>query len=176
MSKVFFISDPHFYHANIIRFENRPFKNVQEMNDKLIENWNNTVSKEDQVYILGDFSFGTKEETLGILRKLNGQKFLIKGNHDYSIKDAEVARCFTWIKDYYMLKHNGLKIVLFHYPIQVWDCQHHGALHFYGHIHSNIGSHRMEYEIKNSYNVGADVNNLAPIELNEILKKLRYVG
>ena len=71
------------------------------------------------------------------------------------------------------LKDNNIKFVLFHFPIQVWDCQHHGAIHLYGHVHSNKNtSHPMEYEIKNSYNVGADVNNYTPIELSEILSKL----
>jgi calcineurin-like phosphoesterase family protein len=73
-----------------------------------------------------------------------------------------------------MLKINGLKIVLFHYPVQTWDCKHHGSIHLYGHIHSNIGDHPMDYIIPNSYNVGVDVNNFEPISLEEVLIKLNY--
>lgn len=173
---IFFTSDSHFYHNNILKYENRPFKDINDMNEQIIKNWNNKVKQKDEIYILGDFSFGDKEQTLKLLDKLNGQKFLIKGNHDHVLKESEVRNKFAWVKDYYVLKHNNLKFVLFHYPIQVWDCRHHGAIHLYGHIHSNLGNHSMEYNISNSYNVGVDVNNFTPIELNEILIKLKYKG
>jgi calcineurin-like phosphoesterase family protein len=168
--KRFFISDTHFSHTNIIKYENRPFKNVQEMDNQMIKNWNNKVSTKDEVYILGDFAFADINRVSEIANQLNGTKFLIKGNHDKNIP----YNCFGWVKDYHMLRVDGLKIALFHYPIQVWDCKHHNSLHFYGHIHSNLGNHTMEYDIPNSYNVGADVNNFTPIELYEILDKLGY--
>jgi calcineurin-like phosphoesterase family protein len=175
MGKIFFISDTHFYHANILKYESRPFKNINEMNETIIKNWNNKVSKNDEVYVLGDFSFGDKYDTLQLLDNLNGKKYLIKGNHDYVIKDREVQQKFEWIKDYFMLKHNKMKFVLFHYPIQVWDCKHHNSIHLYGHVHSNL-NRSMEYDIKNSYNVGADVNKFTPIELNEVLQALSING
>ena len=174
--KIFFTSDTHFCHNNILKYESRPFKDINDMNKQMIDNWNNVVSNEDQVYILGDFCFGNKDETIRILKQLKGQKFLVKGNHDHILKDKDVRDCFAWVKDYYVLKNNNMKFVLFHYPIQVWDCKHHGSVHLYGHIHSNLGNHSMEYDIKNSYNVGVDVNSFRPIELNEILKKIRYTG
>lgn len=176
MSKIFFISDTHFCHTNILKYENRPFNSVEEMNTSLVNKWNNKVSKTDEVYILGDFSFGNEEETLSILNKLNGQKYLILGNHDHVVKKSKSVRDkFAWVKDYYMLKlktHN-LKIVMMHYPLAVWDCKHHGAIHLYGHIHSNIGNHSLEKEELNSFNVGVDVNNFEPISLDEILEKLK---
>jgi calcineurin-like phosphoesterase family protein len=168
--KKFFISDTHFGHANIIKYENRPFANVTEMDKIMIENWNRKVSPTDEVYILGDFAFADLKRSAEIATQLNGTKFLIKGNHDRNIP----YDYFGWVKDYYVLKYENTKIVLFHYPIQVWDSRHHNALHFYGHIHSNLGNHAMEYDIPNSYNVGADVNNFTPIEFNEILAKLKY--
>lgn len=174
MSKVFFTSDNHFLHKNIIKYENRPFKDSDDMTQQMIKKWNEKVSKGDRVYILGDFCFGTQEEIYKLATMLNGEKFLILGNHDHKAKQLTLAqrRCFGWIKDYYMLKHDGLKIALMHYPMQVWDCKHHGALHFHGHIHSNT-NHEMEYYIPNTYNVGVDVNDFAPIELSEILEKLK---
>lgn len=178
MGKIYFTSDTHFSHTNILKYENRPYKDVQDMNSQMIKNWNETVTNNDQVYILGDFCFGSKEDTMKIANQLNGQKFLIMGNHDQKVKtmSKEEKSCFGWVKDYYVLKHNNMKFVLFHFPIQVWDCKHHGSVHLYGHIHSNLGNHSMEYDIKNSYNVGVDVNNFRPIELNEIIKKIRYTG
>ena len=175
MNKIFFISDTHFGHKNIIKYEDRPFENIEEMDNEMINNWNKTVDKSDSVYILGDFCFADKNYAINILNKLNGQKFLIKGNHDSIIKDKEVASKFGWIKDYYVLKNDKLKFVLFHYPIQVWDCKHHCSIHLYGHVHSNKDNHHPLLEnLENAYNVGVDVNNFAPIEINEILEKLNY--
>lgn len=173
MSKIFFTSDLHFYHKNIIKYEHRPFSSVEEMNKTLIKNWNNTVSNEDSVYILGDFCFGNYEEAYQIAKQLNGKKYMILGNHDKCIKVMPTPmkqEIFEWVKDYHMLKHEGMKLVLFHFPVQVWDCQHYGSIHLYGHIHSN--SHELIAKIPNSYNVGIDVNNYKPIEFNEILSKL----
>jgi len=169
----FFTSDTHFFHKNIIKYEDRPFRNIEEMNTTLINNWNWKITKNDNVYILGDFSFGSEDETIKLLNILNGNKFLIKGNHDKVVKNRDVANKFGWIRDYYMLRQGELKIALFHYPIQVWDCRHHNALHFYGHIHSNKGNHAMEYNIPNSYNVGVDVNNFEPMSLQEIKNKIQ---
>ena len=173
MSKIFVTSDTHFYHNNILKYENRPFKDINDMNNKMIESWNETVSSKDEVYILGDFSFGNEEETIKLLNKLNGKKYLIKGNHDYVVKNKDVRDKFEWIKDYFVLKHNKMKFVMFHYPIQVWDCRHHGAIHLYGHIHSNLGNHSMEYDIPNSYNVGVDVNGFKPVLIEDIIEKLK---
>ena len=79
---VYFIADTHFGHKNIIEYENRPFGNVEEMDKVLIKNWNNTVSKADTVFMLGDFSFYGKEKTMNICQSLNGKKILVMGNHD----------------------------------------------------------------------------------------------
>lgn len=168
--KIFFTSDLHFGHANIMKHCNRPFKTVEKMDLELINRWNNKVSNEDSIYILGDFGFYKPEQLMKILNKLNGQKFLIKGNHDHFIKDKTIASKFAWIKDYYRLKYNGLKFVLFHYPICEWDCKFHNSIHLYGHVHNCNSSISMA----NSYNVGVDVNNYEPIEINEILEKLKH--
>lgn len=75
---IYFISDTHFYHKSIIPYCHRPFPSVDEMNEKLIQNWNNTVSKDDKVYFLGDFCFGSANETRDILNRLNGFKVIIR--------------------------------------------------------------------------------------------------
>ena len=81
-SKVFFTSDTHFYHGNIIRFCNRPFKDVEVMNETIISNWNITVGQDDIVFHLGDFCLGGSAEWTKILDRLNGKIYLIMGNHD----------------------------------------------------------------------------------------------
>lgn len=175
MSKIFFTSDLHFGHKNIITYEDRPFETTEEMDNAMIDKWNNKVQKSDSVYILGDFSFGDKDYTINILDRLNGHKYLIKGNHDHVIKYEEVANKFVWIKDYCTIKYNKLKFIMFHYPIQVWEGCHYGSIHLYGHVHSDKEDHHPLLEqLKNAYNVGADVNNYEPIELEELLIKINY--
>ena len=147
--KTFFTSDPHFYHANIIKFCNRPYSNTHEMNEALIANWNRKVSKADQVYLLGDVSFGSPGATEGILGRLNGKIHLIKGNHDKSGMLSKIGGRFTSINDYLEItvqspviqnkKHNQ-KIVLFHYPIESWNGKHKGYYHLHGHSHGNVKS------------------------------------
>lgn len=95
MGKNYFIADTHFFHEKIIKMCNRPFDNVEEMNKKLIENWNKKVTDDDTVYILGDVSFkGSKENTISILKQLKGKKILIKGNHDRFVGQRDFDECF----------------------------------------------------------------------------------
>jgi len=170
-----FSSDHHWFHKNILKYEpDRPFKTLEEMNIEMIKRWNNKVSKKDNVYYCGDLSFGSKEETIWLLSQLNGNIFLIEGNHDHIVRDRDVREKFGWVKPYYKLKQDNKKIILFHYPIQVWDSKHYGSLHFYGHVHSNVSDHGLEYNNANSYNVGVDVNGYEPVSLEEILKFWEY--
>ena len=78
----YYISDLHFDHTNVIKFDNRPFKDIEEMNNTIINNWNNVVKGGDIVYVLGDFCFGNTERTNEIFNKLNDKIILIRGNHD----------------------------------------------------------------------------------------------
>lgn len=174
----YYISDLHFGHRNILEFENRPFNTVEEMTEEYIKRWNSKIKKGDEVYILGDLSFYKGKETTEIIKRLNGMKFLIKGNHDNMfLADKEFDQSlFVWVRDYEVVKDNGDYIVLFHYPIQVWDRQHHGSLHFYGHVHSNTSTmHPMKYEIPNSYNVGIDILK-EPMTKEEILNHYKKEG
>ena len=118
MSKNYFIADTHFSHENIIRICNRPFNNIEEMEEKLISNWNNKVLDNDIVYILGDFSFkAPKEKAISILNKLNGRKILIRGNHDKYVGQRDFDECFEKIYDYLQITENKQQLILSHYPI-----------------------------------------------------------
>lgn len=98
MSNVFFISDTHFFHQKILEFEKeaRPFSSVEEMNEELVARWNNIVTKRDTVWHLGDVCFG-HVSNLAIIKRLNGTKHLIMGNHDrYGIR--AYLNCFNKIE------------------------------------------------------------------------------
>lgn len=165
---IYFTADTHFGHGNIIKYENRPFADIEEMNTHMIKNWNEKVEPDDDIYILGDLIFGKGQNANDILNQLNGKKYLVKGNHDSFLRDKKFDRdLLVWVKDYYVLKYNNRKFVLFHYPIQVWDCRHYDSIHLYGHVHSKTIN-----KIPNSYNVGVDVNNFTPISIEEIIEKV----
>lgn len=169
----YYIADQHFGHSNMIKFENRPFKDSIEMNQNMVNSWNSVVKPEDEVFILGDFAFMSGLKTNEILKSLKGTKYLIKGNHDSFLKDSDFDRTlFKWIKDYFVVYDGNNKIVLCHYPIAVWDCQHHGAVHFYGHVHGNDGGkrHPILNSLENAYNVGVDVIGYFPKTAEQIMK------
>lgn len=171
----YYTSDLHFGHRRIIEYENRPFNSVEEMDDYLIYKWNSKVKNGDEVYILGDFGFIKGVGANDILSRLNGRKYLVKGNHDhYFLNDKAFDHSkFVWVKDYATVKDKDYTICMFHYPIAVWDRQHHGSLHFYGHVHSNKdGHHPLLLDLgENAFNVGCDIHNYEPMSLAEILSK-----
>ncbi len=176
MPNVFFTSDLHFGHKNIIRFDNRPFFSIEEMDRTLIENWNRKVSEDDTVYVLGDISWYNDEKTTEIFAGLNGHKILIKGNHDRV--HGKVRKVFEEITDYKEISLNGNKIVLCHYPIIFFNRHHYGAYMFYGHVHNShewqmTDNYRYELEqldVKcNAYNVGVMVQNYEPVTFEEVL-------
>lgn len=131
----FYISDTHFGHKNILRYDNRPFFTLSEMEKAIIENWNRVVSKNDTVYILGDFSWYGDKETIEILNKLAGQKILVKGNHDKFSK--KVFDCFAKVCDYLEITDNNNKVILSHYPMPFWNGQFRDSVHLYGHVHNS---------------------------------------
>ena len=119
-----FISDPHFGHFNVIRYDDRPFRTLHEMEDVLTENWNKRVRPGDTTYILGDVSWiNNGPDNRAILNSLNGKKILITGNHDKPMKQCR--DCFEEIKEYDRIIDNGRTVILFHYPIAFWDGQFH---------------------------------------------------
>lgn len=164
-------SDLHFGHSNVITFTNRPFKDVEEMDNTLISNWNSTVTDEDDIYILGDITLKRDVEyILPILKKLKGRKYLIKGNHDHFIKHEILAEEFVWIKDYYELKYNKRKFVLCHYPFEEWNNSYRGSYHLHGHQHNPTTYNISQSKPKRKYDVGCDANDYKPVLLDNIIQ------
>ena len=172
---IYFTADTHFYHKNIIKYEDRPFNSIEEMNEVMIKKWNVKVKPTDNIYILGDFIFSDGHTANQLVKRLNGKKFLIKGNHDSFLRDNNFDRSLLgWVKDYYLFKDNNIKYILMHYPLAVWDCKHYGSIHLYGHVHSNKDNHHpLLMDLGKAYNVGVDVNNYEPVSVNEILEMVR---
>lgn len=138
----FYISDLHIGHENILRFDNRPFADVNEMNNKLIENWNARVRSDDTVYILGDFIWAKESEWPSIVGSLAGNKVLIRGNHDPKQFSAATKRMFQEITDLKEIKDSGKHVVMCHYPIPFFRAGFAPtAFMLYGHVHQTI-----EYE------------------------------
>lgn len=134
----FIISDLHFYHKNIMSFnaDTRPYKDIEEMHEAIISNWNSVVNPDDVIFHLGDFSFAGKERTLEVLDQLNGSIVWILGNHDKVIRTQLGVVMF----DYLEIKYKGHKIIMSHYPIACWNGQGRGSLHFHGHSHGNYST------------------------------------
>lgn len=168
----FITSDLHFFHKSIIEYENRPFTDVEEMNRSLIKNWNDTVSKQDLVFVLGDVSFGSVNKTIEILQKLNGDKILIIGNHDNNlVKSDKFREQFLDVQYYMELKYNDEILILCHYPIANWNYEEKGSIHLFGHLHSmeNDVSKFMESK-RNNFQIGIDINNFKPSLIEKFVK------
>ncbi len=135
--KNYFSSDLHLGHANVIKYDGRPFKDVKEMDEALILNHNNTVDPEDNWYFLGDLSFN-KDKTEEYLQRLNGNKFFIRGNHDYSETVALYKKYGTYLGRMEEIKIDGKDITICHYPLDVWNKSHHKSLHLFGHCHHSL--------------------------------------
>lgn len=134
----FFTSDHHFGHARVIGYTNRPFQDVQEMSERLVENWNAVCKPGDVVYHVGDLAFLKPDEIPALVKRLNGQIHLVRGNHDRFLKDKKRDFGFAWVGDYKELKVGDQKIVLLHYPLLTWNGRHHGSWSLHGHSHGSL--------------------------------------
>lgn len=179
----YFTSDLHFGHKNCLAFDNRPFNTIEKHDQTLINNWNDTVGIDDDVYILGDISWYNSTNTIEIFKQLNGNKHLIRGNHDSKLlKNRELRNLFIEICDYKELDlGNGKIVVLSHYPIPCFKNHYYGSYHLYGHVHTGF-EHNMMLNVKrqmeelytvpcNMFNVGCMLPymNYTPRTLEEII-------
>lgn len=157
--KVFFTSDLHFGHKNIIPYCNRPFDSVSDMDAALIRAWNERVGPEDTVYVLGDFAFESAAKARAALQQLAGRKVLIRGNHD---KNNTLADGWAEMHDALQIKVNGVPLYLHHYPLRDWPGKWQGTVHLYGHVHGSLDP------IPGSMDVGVDTWGGAPVTLDEV--------
>ena len=165
MPNLWFSSDSHYSHNNILKFCKRPYANVDEMNVDMVKKWNQVVKPDDSIYHLGDFSFKDGDK---LFYQLNGHKHLIIGNHD-----GDKVRDLPWesqeiYSELEMPDKTGKKhrIILFHYPISEWDGFFKGAIHLHGHVHGK----KMLPELKKRIDVAVDCFNFFPVSFEKILE------
>jgi calcineurin-like phosphoesterase family protein len=167
----FVTSDIHFGHANIMKFcpESRAYNHdVTLMNESIIKNWNAKIEPTDHTYILGDIAFCNAQKASEYMRRLNGTKTLIAGNHDSKIvNSSEFRDCFVSIHDYLSITFDKVKVIMFHYPIAEWDQMHRGAVHLHGHLHGG----KSGMEKYRCMDVGMDTNYCRPYTLEYTVKK-----
>lgn len=175
-----FTSDHHFEHKNIIKFCDRPFKDLEEMHWELIERWNAVVSQDDTVYVLGDFIFGGTNALTKVCKRLYGRKILLKGNHDKHSTEA-IKNNFAEVHDELIISIGGQSVKLCHYPYVPDDAEIlHGKEYrfidkrpkretkwlIHGHVHKS-------WKVKDDMiNVGVDVWDFKPVsdmELDSII-------
>ena len=134
-SGVFFTSDTHFNHTNIIRFCSRPFKDVEHMNETLIANWNRVVGPDNIVFHLGDFCLGGSAEWTKILKRLNGKIYLIAGNHDMKNLRQNYTKYFELITMQMYIEVDKQKIYLNHCPFLCYSGSYDDTWQLFGHVH-----------------------------------------
>lgn len=149
---MYLTSDLHAWHKKVLEFcpKTRPWNSMEEMHDALVAEWNAKATKPGvKMYHLGDFSFGTPEQTEEFVSRLQGDIVFINGNHERT-KTKEVLAKYGEVCDYKVVKYSGKKFVLFHFPILEWDSKHHGSILCYGHIHGK--------KIPDSYGMGKSLD------------------
>jgi calcineurin-like phosphoesterase family protein len=193
--KLFFTADFHLFHHNVIRFDKRPFDNINEMHNAIVDGWNEVVGKDDIVIFLGDLSLTRvredKEAVKDILSELNGIIHYVMGNHDEYAEIKALGR-FQTIQDYLEVKVTHPEIVglgskmltkkestfcCFHYPIYSWNKGHYGTYHIHGHCHGNLhhGEDASYYTNRRAIDVGCMLTDYKPISYIEVIEKLELI-
>lgn len=175
--KLFFTSDTHFFHKNIIKYCDRPFDNVEEMNAKIVENWNKVVPKDGVVFHLGDVSLtGGSKRLSEILMKLNGTIHLITGNHERDALDKEYIRT-RWesINDLVEIEvedeeitYGKQQIVMCHYPMIAWNGSHRGTWQLFGHVHGGLSNKGIIKHAPTQIDMGVDCHNFTPVSYQQV--------
>lgn len=169
---VWFTSDTHFSHKNIIDYCNRPYETIKEMNEALVENWNDCIAPDDTVFHLGDVCMGGKNTVDNWIPKLNGEVTVIRGNHDYKKRETDMVN-HGWdvVEGYYIFYWHSMLFYLVHNPGHIKDVPK-GAVILYGHVHDAAphGPHRINGHL--AYHVGVDTNDYKPVSLDKIIDEL----
>ena len=173
--KLFFTSDPHFFHKNIIKYCDRPFSDVDEMNEALIHAWNKVVPEDGVVFVLGDVTMGSTTSAIKwVMHQLKGTKYLAIGNHDRkNVTQGHIGAMWEDVGDIIELSVEDdeisggyQKLVLCHYPMLTWNGSHKGSWQLFGHVHGMLdGSDKLS---PNQLDVGVDSHNYTPISYEEV--------
>ena len=171
---IFFTSDTHFGHENVIRFCDRPFATVEEMDEALIKNWNDRVTNNDTVYILGDMFFRSKNPEQ-ILRRLKGKKRLIVGNHDGSwMTKIDYEKYFVSVDKFLETNDGTHAVTLCHFPLLTWKHAKRSYM-IHGHIHNDTSMDfwPMIVTRDNVLNAGVDINGYKLVTFDELVENNR---
>jgi calcineurin-like phosphoesterase family protein len=169
MSNIFFTADTHFGHTNIIKYCNRPFKDAREMDEIILQRFNEVCRAGDTLYHLGDvchssFSIRSFWDRLNL-----HQTHLILGNHDkWSWKESP-HKWIQWVGTQKSISIDKIPLFLFHFPCRSWAKKGHGGLHLYGHVHGRLEG------MDRSMDVGVDTNNFYPYSWEEVRERLKDI-
>ncbi len=183
-SGIFFTSDTHFGHSKIIDYCKRPFSSIEEHDKALIQNWNNTVGQDGTVFHLGDFAYGNSQFIANIIKQLNGNIILIKGNHDLKNINPALYNIFSDVVYQARILIGKQTVYLNHFPFLCFD---HGDINLYknnysiqlfGHVHSgpltsSKDVSRLNILFPTQYDVGVDNNNYTPISWADVKNKIK---
>jgi len=185
---IYYTSDLHFGHSNILSFDGRPFADMVQMEQELIRRWNDVVNSDDTVYILGDFCWGVANEWKRIVPQLKGIKVLIRGNHDLKADSmpAELRKMFADVKDYKEITDDSRHVIMSHYPMPFYKADYNPYCYMlYGHLHNTIEEKFMQNIKKyvkendgrdrssnqcNFYNCWCGFYDYKPVTLDEIIE------
>lgn len=167
MEKVWFIADSHFFHKKVIEYCNRPFSNVEEMNNIIISNWNKVVKRDDRVFMLGDFALCGKDKIIEIGQKLNGRKVLIFGNHEgaslstyYNAGFEMVSKFPIIFQDFFILSHKPIEFLPLNTPF----------VNIFGHVHNDM---RFPTITPRGACVSVERWNYMPVEFNQLISLIK---
>jgi calcineurin-like phosphoesterase family protein len=163
---IWFTADTHFGHAGALGRFKRPFGSAAEMDDTLVQRWNETVGRKDEVWHLGDFAYRVAPVRMReLLGRLNGVKHLVVGNND----GPETAELSGWqsVQAYREIEVDGVRLVLCHYPFRTWNGMYKGAYNLHGHSHGQLAGMTRQVDI------GVDVWDFRPITFDMLRSRRR---
>lgn len=178
--RIYYTSDTHFLHENILGFCNRPFKNIEEHDKELIRRWNEKVPEDGIVFHLGDVGMGNGGRLTDILYQLHGYIYLVIGNHDWRENVAKQSWRFVGMAQQVNMSVGGQQIILNHYPLLCFAGSYRKkpVWQLYGHVHSSpyssgVDAQRLVYALPSQYDVGVDNNDFTPLSHKEVEAKIQ---